>query len=118
MGAFDNILNRGRLRSANLALVAALLLGSASVAAAGPPEGRLDARSSGPIVNATAETEASVSTSPIALGATGPFERATAPRSHRETMPLTRAASQQRVEEMSPMAWLARYGAVTVGRTE
>jgi hypothetical protein len=29
--------------------------------------------------------------------------------------PLTRAAAQRRVEQMSPTAWLSRYGDVTIG---
>ncbi|MGB0620235.1 MAG: hypothetical protein ACPGVZ_12300 [Myxococcota bacterium] len=33
------------------------------------------------------------------------------------TIPLTRAASRRRVEEMSPRDWLASYGDVVVGRT-
>lgn len=31
-------------------------------------------------------------------------------------LPLTRAASRQRVDGMSPLEWLARYGHVVVGR--
>ncbi len=32
------------------------------------------------------------------------------------TIPLTRAASRRRVEEMSPRDWLASYGDIVVGR--
>lgn len=34
------------------------------------------------------------------------------------TPQLTRAATQQHVDEMSPMGWLASYGAVVVGHSE
>ena len=34
------------------------------------------------------------------------------------TPPLTRAATQQHVDEMSPMGWLASYGPVVVGRSK
>lgn len=34
------------------------------------------------------------------------------------TPPLTRAATQQHVDEMSPMGWLASYGTVVVGYSE
>ena len=59
-----------------------------------------------------------VSTSPVQLGhaAVGPpgpsrVERADAP-------PLTRAAAQQRIETMSPEAWLAGFGSVRVERRD
>ncbi|MEM9176129.1 MAG: hypothetical protein AAGC67_12950 [Myxococcota bacterium] len=33
------------------------------------------------------------------------------------TPPLTRAAAKRRVDDMSPMTWLAGFGQVVVGRT-
>jgi hypothetical protein len=33
-------------------------------------------------------------------------------------MPLTRAASRARIDQMSPVDWLSRYGAVAVGRID
>lgn len=35
-----------------------------------------------------------------------------------DVVPLTRAASQQYVDNMSPVGWLASYGVVVVGQSE
>ena len=36
----------------------------------------------------------------------------------KERLPLTRAAAQQRIDEMNPLVWLAHYGAVSIDRSE
>ena len=35
-----------------------------------------------------------------------------------DTPPLTRAAARLRIEQMSPVRWLSRYGAVSIGQSE
>ena len=59
-----------------------------------------------------------VSTSPTDLtkagSGDGPLE--TAPST--DDPPLTRAATQRRIDEMSPTRWLARYGSVSIGQRE
>jgi len=36
----------------------------------------------------------------------------------KEQLPLTRAAAQQRIDEMNPLVWLTHYGAVSIDRSE
>ena len=33
-------------------------------------------------------------------------------------LPLTRAAAQRRIDDMSPLVWLTHYGAVSIDRSE
>jgi len=71
--------------------------------------------------SAEAQPQAVVSTSPAAPTVSGtpgdelgPFDGNTAP----EAPPLTRAATKQRIAEMSPLRWLAHYGVVSIGQLE
>ena len=60
--------------------------------------------------------EPAVSTSPEFARAEG-AHGAARPASRATTRPaLTRAASRQRIETMSPLGWLERFGSVEVGR--
>lgn len=121
MGAFANISDRGaskrRLRCAIGSLVSALIVGFASIASADPAN---DARSPDPHTTASDRApaaEAAVSTSPVALGMPGLSAESDPVAVDADAMPLTRAASQQRVDEMSPMSWLSSYGNITIGQT-
>ncbi|MAG29562.1 MAG: hypothetical protein CL908_01555 [Deltaproteobacteria bacterium] len=62
------------------------------------------------------ERERSVSTSPMAL------ERAQVVRSAgqipADAPVLTRAAARQRVEDMTPLEWLSRFGPISIDRVE
>ncbi len=65
-----------------------------------------------------ANHERAVSTSPLPANASElatPAKQRPTPPHHR---PLTRAASQQRIDSISPLGWLARYGPVDVTRRE
>jgi len=59
-----------------------------------------------------------VSTSPTDLTEAGSRNRQldTAPSTN--DPPLTRAATQRRIDEMSPTRWLSRYGSVSIGQRE
>ena len=62
-------------------------------------------------------TDAPVSTSPAPPAAPGPATRW--PTTSRiDTPPLTRAAERQRVEQISPVSWLSRFGEVRVERND
>jgi hypothetical protein len=95
--------------------MAALLVASAAIAMANPA---IDARATAPGTTLTDETEAPVSTRPATLDRPSLAGPAHAAGSAANQTPLTRAASKRRVDEMSPMAWLAHYGPVTVGPNE
>jgi len=129
MGAYNNILNRcdGRRRRAihtRRLLIAALVLGIAAATAAASSSDDPAADPIGPdtrVTDETAqahETDAPVSTRPLLRDARSSASKPAAAGSGAERTPLTRAASQQRVNGMSPVAWLAGYGHVTIERTE
>jgi hypothetical protein len=63
-----------------------------------------------------ANDERSVSTSPLPTHASERAMPATRPPTGPHHRPLTRAASQQRIDSISPLGWLARYGPVDVAR--
>ena len=115
MGAFNNVSThseRTHRRSgqhslantlAGLALISLLLLVGAVQSFAEPDEAPLDHP---------------VSTSPTDLANAGSGDRQleTAPATN--DPPLTRAATQRRIDEMSPTRWLSRYGSVSIGQRE
>ncbi|MBJ20990.1 MAG: hypothetical protein CL933_16405 [Deltaproteobacteria bacterium] len=95
-----------------------LFLGAAPISVAEPANEGPGARTSIAKANLHEEAEAAVSTRPVALGTPGSTANPNAAGARAQARPLTRAAAQRRVEEMSPMAWLASYGPVTVGQNE
>lgn len=107
LGGFQSISwsNQTPVRACPLAVAAACLIAAALVAgpaAADRPEARV---SRGP--------------EPIATRAGGSVEAAApdaAPAAERP--PLTRAAARQRVETISPVPWLARFGPVSLEQRE
>ncbi len=119
MGGIYNIQNglsvaryprRGR-RSGLLRAIVATSIGLALLMVDSPV-----ARADGP--EPVAE-EAAVSTSPSLerrpnsgpVSGPGPLER-------ERGLPLTRAATRQRIDTMDPSDWLARFGAISVTRSE
>jgi hypothetical protein len=65
-----------------------------------------------------APIDRSVSTSPIEGTVPGSLESASPRNPANEAPPLTRAATQRRIEEMSPARWLARYGHVSIDQRD
>lgn len=95
-------------------LAIAALLSLASTASAEPPERSGEQRMQ-------SERKPRVSMSPEALPATTSHPTATLDPTRRtpdEEPPLTRAATRQRVDRMSPTRWLAHYGDVSIERRE
>jgi hypothetical protein len=92
------------------ALLATLLLG--------PPAPPLAPVSAGPVAGESPRPRR-VSTSPDENTAT-----ATPPQAHPRTaetenaIPLTRAAARRRIEKITPVPWLARFGPVALERRE
>jgi len=62
----------------------------------------------------TADDERAVSTSPLPADASELARPAAQQSTRPDHRPLTRAASQQRIDSISPLGWLARYGPVDV----
>jgi len=122
MGAFNNSSDRRAvprwLWRTSGSLVATLLVGCSVAGSASAAEGEFETRATGSETRATQETEAAVSTSPVALGTSSLSSEPNGAGTGPEAMPLTRAASQQRVDQMNPITWLQSYGAVTIGRSE
>ena len=56
----------------------------------------------------------SVSTSPAELTKRGSADAQPADDLRADDPPLTRAATQLRIDEMSPTRWLSRYGSVSI----
>ena len=102
MGEIGNISRRSLRR---FGLAAAVLIALASAA---------------PSVANTEEIppDRSVSTSPT--GQPGPGSANAGPPAALsfDDTPLTRAAAQQRIEEMSPIHWLSRFGRVSIERRD
>jgi hypothetical protein len=59
-----------------------------------------------------------VSTSPTDLAKAGSADTKPETASSTDDPPLTRAATQRRIDEMSPTRWLSRYGSVSIGQRE
>lgn len=59
-----------------------------------------------------------VSTSPTDLTEAGSGDRQLETAPSTNDPPLTRAATQRRIDEMSPTRWLSRYGSVSIGQRE
>jgi hypothetical protein len=125
MGGFQSNSRRGQTGSAAAPwLLAGLLL--AGPAASGQP-GERPVETPGPPaagaareVDDTGAMEARVSTSPEsdsaqARATTDPSATA---RPADDPPPLTRAAARRRVETISPVPWLARFGPVSLERRE
>lgn len=106
MCCFHNISRIGLL-----ALTALVLGATPATANAETPADRLAPTAPAP----TAEPAVSTSPAPT-LAAEASLDRSIRP-SGEAPPPLTRAATRQRIETMSPMDWLASYGDVRVGRT-
>ena len=119
MGAFTNIRDQDADRRWPIytfrSLIAALALGLVALAAAASSDDEPATRAIAQEISATDETEAPVSTSPLSLGRRDLVSEPNAAAPDAKVTPLTRAASQQRVDEMSPVVWLAGYGPVTIG---
>jgi len=119
LGGFQSIFGRptdsdGPARARAGRIAAALTLGLWIVVAA------LQARADDPGPERAPGLEARVSTSPDAQAA--PATAGADPSRPMHVLdrepPLTRAAARHRIEAMSPTAWLAHYGAVTVERRD
>ncbi len=116
-----------RTRTAAALLAAALLYGAGPATAespslSGPPvqaerASRTGAREAGATV---AAAKARVSMSAEGQAGSPPPTSAMTRRTGADDngLPLTRAAARQRVEEMSPAAWLAHFGPVSIERHE
>lgn len=59
-----------------------------------------------------------VSTSPSDLTKAGSVDKTLESAPSTNDPPLTRAATQRRIDEMSPTRWLSRYGSVSIGQRE
>ena len=108
MGDNRNILGARRLSG----LVLALSLGT-SVAIAGDVADSLPAAQTMPTKAADAPVSMPPATDPAAATAAS----AVADEGG-QVLPLTRAASQERIDRMSPRDWLAGYGRVVVSRPD
>jgi len=119
MGAFTNISDRDGDRHwpihAFRSLIALLALAIAAVAAAASSDDEPATRAIAQEFSVTDETEAPVSTSPLSLYKRDLVSEPNPARSGADVTPVTRAASQQRVDDMSPVGWLASFGSVTIG---
>jgi hypothetical protein len=60
----------------------------------------------------------SVSTSPTELAERGSAHAQPMTTLSSDDPPLTRAATQLRIDEMSPARWLSRFGSVSIGQRE
>lgn len=101
----------GRPALLGLGLWLALALGLAAPALADPAPPDASAPRAG-------APERAVSTSPDARPVVALRGPSTAGVSTADGLPLTRAADRQRIESISPIDWLSRYGAVEIGRVE
>jgi hypothetical protein len=109
MGGFDNISRRSL---GGVAVLLATCLCATSAMAETPADETVQA----PLHHA-------VSTSPNPPAALAPIAGSPAGQSPvlsaaPELPPLTRAAARLRIEEMSPVRWLAHYGNVSIGQRE
>lgn len=59
-----------------------------------------------------------VSTSPALLAELDSLDAHPLAAPETNDPPLTRAAAQQRIDEMSPTRWLSRYGRVSIGHRD
>lgn len=115
VGAFTNISNQpdrtqyrvGRHSPANtlagVALISLLLLTGAAQSFAETSE---------------VSPDHPVSTSPTDLTKAGGVDKTLESAPSTNDPPLTRAATQRRIDEMSPTRWLSRYGSVSIGQRE
>ena len=108
MGAFGHISVASRASLRGL-LPALLLVSSVVVATPAAADPAPDAKPAGP-------AEPAVSTSPEASAALDDATTHRAPRPVERRPALTRAAARDRVEHMSPVAWLSRFGTVEIGQ--
>ena len=109
MGYFHNILNTSspsRRSVLGLAVCLVMLL-TAALATAEPT---VKAR--------VASDERAVSTSPFSTDISDPPTPGLGQPTDPLHRPLTRAASQQRIDSISPLRWLAGYGSVDVSRRD
>jgi hypothetical protein len=107
MGSFSNIprLNSARIRRLLRITLSLLVMFAAPLAAADAADAD---------VADVAKDERAVSTSPLPADAGERATPATQQPTQPRPLPLTRAASQQRIDSISPRGWLARYGLVDV----
>jgi hypothetical protein len=113
MGVFDNISDRRLDRLGRYWLAGFLLAAGLSAAPA-------LAQSPDPAVIAQQPHHA-VSTSPSGDDASTTLDPSASRKTANATPdrpPLTRAATRLRIEEMSPLRWLAHYGDVSIGHRE
>jgi hypothetical protein len=109
MGAIANILDSTPRRSETRGL-AGVLAGLAAIA--------LLAAASGFAGSDPIPSDHSVSTSPSHLANRGLDYAQPSKAMSRNDPPLTRAATQLRMDEMSPTRWLSRFGRVSVAHRE
>lgn len=106
-------------------LAAALLCGAGPVAAGNSPTDESPSQPTAPnrseaveVGTTPSDAKARVSMSPEEpAGSTrSPARSKRGAGTGEDGLPLTRAAARQRVEAMSPTAWLAHYGAISIER--
>jgi hypothetical protein len=102
MGEIGNI-SRRSLRRFGLAAAVLIVLASAAPSVANTEE---------------IPPDRSVSTSPTGLPGPGSANVGPPAALASDDPPLTRAATQQRIEEMSPIHWLSRFGKVSIERRD
>lgn len=123
MGGYTNILNRKtRVPSQifGLALMVALSL-SAAPSLAGSPAALAPIREAAVVPNPgprSVEAQSVSSESHTAQSTTSPSATARANPSAVASQPLTRAAAQLRIDEMSPVGWLRHFGSVSIGQRD
>lgn len=64
------------------------------------------------------ERDRSVSTSPMTASAVASASAESSASTPSSAPPLTRAATQRRIDEMSPAGWLSQFGRISIGRRE
>ena len=64
------------------------------------------------------EPDRSVSTSPMTASAAGSAIAEASASAPSSAPPLTRAATQRHIDEMSPASWLSQFGRVSIDRRE
>jgi hypothetical protein len=110
MGLFDNISSRTPLRIAQATGLRAFLV-LVGLLLSAVPSSASDSRARTP--------ERAVSMSPEVLRGSRLEPGAAPPKKPTpHAPPLTRAAVKERVEGMSPLPWLTRYGEISIDRRE
>ena len=109
MGVFTNISDRTRRRFGRHGL-ASILAAIVLIALMGAAASFADTGEIHP--------DGPVSTSPADLVKQGSAETRPAAAIATDDPPLTRAATQLRIDEMSPARWLSQFGSVSIGHRE